>query len=76
MQLRARTCLARFQQLLDEIDAPARTVQLVAEKLIRRTGRCAESTMHAAAKNRLRIATFGAVADEFGEVRFQNQSPG
>ena len=59
--------LAAFQHLLDEIDAPARAVELVAQQLVGRTGRGAESAVHARAQDRVGLVAVGRVADEVGE---------
>ena len=40
-----------FEHLLDQVDAPARAVQLVAEQLIGRAGGVAEAAMHAGAQD-------------------------
>ncbi|KAG1435996.1 hypothetical protein G6F57_020865 [Rhizopus arrhizus] len=45
--LRGLRGLGAFQHLLDQVDAAARTVQLVAHYLIRRTGGRAKPAMHA-----------------------------
>src|SRR5262245_41334338 len=42
-----------LEHLLDQVDAAARTVELVSEQHVGRTGRGAESTVHALAENRL-----------------------
>ena len=44
-----------LQHVLDQVDAPARAVELVAEQHIGRAGRGAETAMHAAAQDRLRF---------------------
>src|ERR1700686_2841534 len=43
-----------LEHLLDEIDASARSIELVAQKLVRRTGGIAETAMHASADDGLR----------------------
>ena len=43
-----------FEHLLDQVDAPARRIELVAEQHIGRAGRGAESAMHAGAQDFLR----------------------
>src|SRR6476646_2536162 len=40
-----------FQHLLDQVDAPARRIELVAEQYVGRTGCGAESAMHAGAQD-------------------------
>jgi len=47
--------LAAFQHLLDEIDAAARPVQLVAEKLVGGASGIAEAAVHAAAQDGLGV---------------------
>ena len=69
MQLRAsRSARRALEHLLDEIDAAARTVELVAEELVGRTRRGAEAAVHARAQDRVGLAAFGRVADERGEI--------
>jgi hypothetical protein len=53
--LGAPTDRAAFEHLLDEIYTAARTVQLVAENLIGRTRGIAETAVHAAAQDGLRV---------------------
>ena len=67
MQLRLRRDRRAFEHLLDQVDAPARAVELVAQQLIGRTGRRAEAAMHARAQDRVGFAPLGRVADEIGE---------
>ena len=43
-----------LQHLLDQVDAPARRIELVAEQHIGRAGRLAEAAMHAGAQNIVR----------------------
>jgi hypothetical protein len=69
-----------LEHLLDEIDAAARPVELVAEELVGRAGRGAEAAVHALAQDRLGL---GAVdgAGEFGSdlglhVRFARPPEG
>ncbi len=56
-----------FENLLDQIDASARSVELVTKQLIRRARGRAEATMHALAQDRVRLLAFGRVLDEIGE---------
>ncbi len=51
--LRARR-LAPLQHVLDQVDAPARRIELVAEQQVGRAGGGAEAAMHAGAKDLLR----------------------
>src|SRR5205814_3666516 len=56
MQLRARGDRCALEQLLHEIDAPARTVELIAEQLASGTGGKTEAAMHALAHARKHLA--------------------
>jgi len=49
----------RLQHVLDEVDAPARAVEFVAEQHIGRAGRGAESAMHAGAQNLVGFRNIG-----------------
>jgi hypothetical protein len=66
--------LGAFQHLLDQVDAPARPVELVAQQLIGRAGRGAETTMHAATQDLLGLAAGGGVSNEIGEMGFHQNS--
>ena len=68
MQLRDGRNRLPFQHLLHEIDAPARPIELIAQKLIGGTGRTAEAAVHALAQDRVCFAAFGRVLDEVGEI--------
>ena len=57
-----------LQRLLDEVDAPARAVQLVAQQLVGRAGRGAEAAVHALAQDGVGLAPLGRVADEIGQL--------
>jgi hypothetical protein len=59
VQLCLRRHVATFERLLDQVDPPARTVELVAEQLIRRTRRRAEAAVHACAQDRIGFAPLG-----------------
>ena len=63
-----------FEYLLDQIDAPARAVELVAEQLVGRAGRRAEAAMHATAQDCLGLPAGRRVADEVGEFRIHQNS--
>src|SRR5437763_14104740 len=67
MQLRARGDRRALKQLLHEIDAPARTVELIAEQLVSGTGGKTEAAVHARAQDRMRFAPGGRVFDEVRE---------
>ena len=53
-----------LQHLLDQVDAPARRIELVAEQDIGRAGGLAEAAMHAGAQDRVRHRDVG-----IGELR-------
>ena len=74
MQLRLGGNVRSFEQLLDQINAPARTVELVAQQLVSRTRRRAETAMNAGAQNRVRVASIRGVPDEIGQMRFHAQN--
>lgn len=57
-----------FHHLLDQIDAPARAIEFVAEYLVGRAGRRAETAMHAIAQNGVGLVAIGRVANEVREV--------
>lgn len=59
-----------LEHSLDEINAPARTIELIAQKLVGRTGGGAETTVHAGAQNRFRFIALRRATDEIGEVGF------
>src|SRR5207249_2546690 len=65
--LRARGDRRALEQLLHEIDAPARTVELIAEQLVSGTGGKTEAAVHARAQDRMRLAPGGGVFDEVRE---------
>ena len=57
-----------FQHLLDQVDPPARAIELVAEQHIGRTGRGAEAAMHAGAQDLVGFGDIGV--GELGEREF------
>src|SRR6185437_534276 len=57
-----------FQHLLDQVDAAARTIELVAEQHIGRAGRGAEPAMHAGAQDIVGFRDIGV--SELGEAEF------
>jgi hypothetical protein len=63
VQLDAGAGFVAFQELLDEINAATRSVQLVAGKLIGGTGGIAESAVHAAAQYGVGLAALEGVFD-------------
>jgi hypothetical protein len=75
VQLRLRGRRRAFEHLLDQVDAPARAVELVAEQLVGRARRRAEAAMHARAQDRVGLAAFRACRDERRE-RGLHQSSG
>ena len=60
VQLRLRGDRAALEHLLDQVDAPARPVELVAEQLVRRARRRAEAAMHARAQDGVGLAALAA----------------
>ena len=56
---------AGLEQVLDEVDAAARAVALVAEGDIGRAGRCAEAAMHARAQDAFEFANV-RIGERFG----------
>ena len=73
MHLRFFSGRFAFKDLLDQIDATARTIQLITEQLIGRAGRGAESTVHALAQNGIRFLTLRCVFDEISEIGLHRQ---
>src|SRR5581483_6409221 len=69
MQPRALGDLGALQRALDEVDAAARAVEVVAEELVGRAGRGAETAMHALAQDGVGLAPLVRIADELGELR-------
>ena len=67
---------AALEHLLDQVDAAARAVELVAEQLVGRAGRGAEAAVHALAQDRVGLAAGGRVADEVGEMGLPSRNPG
>jgi hypothetical protein len=63
-----------FQHLLDQVDAAARAIELVAQQLVGRAGRGAEAAMHAAAQYLLGLAPGRGMTDEIGEMGFHQNS--
>jgi hypothetical protein len=70
IQMQARLlCRGPFQNLLDQIDASSRAVQLVTKQLVGRTRGGAEAAMHALAQDLLGLAAFRCLTDEIGKMR-------
>src|SRR6202048_2711459 len=55
MLLRAAGDFPALEHLLHQIDSSARSIEFIAQQLIRRTGRVAEPAMHALADDGLRL---------------------
>jgi hypothetical protein len=55
-----------LKNLLDQIDPAARSVSLVTEQAVRRTGGVAETAMDARAEDRLGFGTVASVPDLLG----------
>jgi len=72
VQLRAASDLSTFEYLLDQIDAPARTVEFIAEQLVGRAGGVAETAMHAFAQNCSRFFALGRIAELWTEMRLHS----
>ena len=70
MQLRFRRGLHAFKHLLDEINAPTRAVEFIAEQLVSRASRRAKTAVHTLAQNAFGLRTLGRVFDKVGELRF------
>ena len=66
---------AGFQHVLDQIDAPARPVELVAGEHIGRTRRGAEPAMHAGTQDRIRLGDIGVFELGRGEVGLHPLTP-
>src|SRR6267143_3993079 len=60
--------LGALEGPLDQVNAAARAVEIIAEDLVSRTGRGAKAAMHALAQDRVGFRAFGRVADEIGEA--------
>ncbi len=67
MQLCLRRGWRALKHLLDQINAPARAVEFVAEQLIGRAGRVAKTAMHAAAEDFFGLGGAGQLARLFAE---------
>ena len=64
-----------LQHLLDQVDAPTRAVELVAEGDIGRAGRGAEAAMHAFADDLLGMRDLGIGELRGGEGGLQRSGP-
>ena len=65
MQLGLAGRLLAFEHLLDQVDAAARAIELVAEQLVGGACGVAEAAVHTLAQDGLGLAAFGGV-HEFG----------
>ena len=65
-----------FEHLLHQVDAPARTVELIATQLVGRAGCVAEAAVHAPADDSCGFLTVGCVPDEIGQIRLHVQKSG
>src|SRR5690348_9704393 len=70
MQLRLTSRRVPLEHLLDLVNPPTRTVELIAEELIGRAGSQTKSTMHARPQNIIRSAAVRALLRPCGETRF------
>jgi hypothetical protein len=68
VQLRLARRLGAFQHLLDQVDAPARAIELVAQQLVGRAGGGAEAAVHAGAQDRFGLVAFARALDEIGQI--------
>ena len=68
MFLGALRDVSTLEYLLDRIDATARTIELITEKLIGWAGGVAEPTVHALAQNVINLLTACGIPDEVGEL--------
>ena len=66
-----REVAAGLEQVLDQVDAPARAVALVAPRRVGRAGRGAEAAMHARAQNAFQFAGVRIGEGFDGEFRLQ-----
>src|SRR5579872_4696667 len=66
---------ARFEHVLDEVNAATRAVELVAQQHVGRTGRGAEAAMHAGAQDLFRLLRVGIEQLRRGEVGAHAYTP-
>jgi hypothetical protein len=59
--------LGAFEHILDQVDAPARAIEFVAQQLVRRAGGGAEAAVHAGSQDRLGLAALARALDEIGQ---------
>jgi hypothetical protein len=65
-----------FQHLLDQVDAAARAIQLIAQQLVSRAGSGTEAAVDAGAQDGLGLLAFARTLDEIGKVRLQINTSG
>jgi hypothetical protein len=75
VQLRLARRLHPFQHLLDQVDAAARPVQLVAQQLVGRAGGRAEAAVHAAPQDGLGLGAIGRAGELGGERGLHLSNP-
>ena len=76
VQLRAARRRLAFEHLLDQVDAPARAVELVAQQLVGRAGGGAEAAVHALAQDGLGLCAVGRALEFGGEFGLHLKSSG
>ena len=64
-----------FDHLLDQIDPPARTVELVAQQLVSRAGGGAKAAMHARSQDRVGFDAVGRIAQPVGKIGLHGSRP-
>ena len=76
VEMKLRRCRRRsaFEHLFDQVNAPAWTVELVTEQLIRRARGQAKAAMNAGAENRISLATLRRIANERRKIRLHQKS--
>ena len=73
VQLRALRDRRALEHLLHEVDAPARTVELVAQQVVRRACGEAEAAVHALAQDRVGLEAARRILDPVGELGLHGQ---
>ncbi|MNN45111.1 hypothetical protein D3C81_1594310 [compost metagenome] len=66
--------LVLFEELLDQVDAPARPVELVAQVLVSRAGGVTEAAMHAGAQDAFGFHGMGQLAGGVAQVGLHGQT--
>ncbi|OIQ63488.1 hypothetical protein GALL_549720 [mine drainage metagenome] len=75
MQLGFACCRGTFEHLLDQVNAPAWPVKLIAEQLVSRAGCSAKATVNALAQNGLGRQPIGRALVLGGELGLHVASP-